>query len=280
MRGISTKFFGWGSDKKSGPILHGEFDNPRNFRDIAGDVTGKGPVGRITTTEGMKLVQGLAYRSSRISAPSKYAFSRIQSANITRIVDLRFELERTEQPDRILPGATYQVADVLGSSGGWRPDERLHEILSPEVIDAVTAMSTGTYDPMTTGLAIAYAATAVSPQAHRAFRDLLIALAYNQGAVLFHCTAGKDRTGFGAALLLRILGVPLATIEEDYLASNYYLRIADTVKAKYLQTAWDTIDLVFGGFDSYVSNALGLKESDIHALKKKFLTRQKELPLL
>ena len=42
--------------------------------------------------------------------------------------------------------------------------------------------------------------------------------------LLFHCTAGKDRTGFAAAITLRLLGVPEETILEDYLLSNDYTR--------------------------------------------------------
>src|SRR5579871_2799907 len=41
-------------------------------------------------------------------------------------------------------------------------------------------------------------------------------------ALVFHCTAGKDRTGIAAALLLYALGVPYATIRQDYEANNYY----------------------------------------------------------
>ena len=41
---------------------------------------------------------------------------------------------------------------------------------------------------------------------------------------LIHCTAGKDRTGFGAALVLMALGVPRETAFEDYLLTNYYAR--------------------------------------------------------
>ena len=40
--------------------------------------------------------------------------------------------------------------------------------------------------------------------------------------LVFHCAAGKDRTGFGAALILMTLGVPEETIFEDYLATNTY----------------------------------------------------------
>lgn len=51
----------------------------------------------------------------------------------------------------------------------------------------------------------------------------MIANAEGEGATLFHCTAGKDRTGFGAFLLLHVLAVAPTTIKEDYLATNRYL---------------------------------------------------------
>jgi protein-tyrosine phosphatase len=89
--------------------------------------------------------------------------------------------------------------------------------------------------------------------------------------VLFHCSAGKDRTGLAAALLLHALGAGRQTIMEDYLYSSEYLRPYweqfislesfmvpyYTVKESYLEAALRAIDQ-YGGIDSYLTTELGV----------------------
>lgn len=57
-------------------------------------------------------------------------------------------------------------------------------------------------------------------KAYRKFFDVLLENTVDGESVIFHCTAGKDRTGFGALLALSALGVPLNTIKKDYLLTN------------------------------------------------------------
>jgi protein-tyrosine phosphatase len=118
--------------------------------------------------------------------------------------------------------------------------------------------------------------------------------AANGRPVMFHCTAGKDRTGFAAAILLRILGVPPETVMQDYLLSKEYalqarardifiLRLTkgqetaaiveklSGVEAVYLQAAFDEIDARYGSFDAYVRDGLGLSETDIQTLRSALL---------
>ena len=90
--------------------------------------------------------------------------------------------------------------------------------------------------------------------------------------LLFHCSAGKDRTGLGAALFLASLGVDRETIIEDYLLSNDYLKdkYAEIVAAYpivkplmevnrgYIEAAFETIDSEFGGMDNYLTKYLGV----------------------
>ena len=63
----------------------------------------------------------------------------------------------------------------------------------------------------------------VQKKAYRHFFDVLLENSDEGRSVLFHCSAGKDRTGMGAVYLLTALGVDEATIRRDYLASNKYL---------------------------------------------------------
>lgn len=99
--------------------------------------------------------------------------------------------------------------------------------------------------------------------------------------VLFHCSAGKDRTGFAAMLFLAALGVDRETIMEDYMLSAEYLRdkyssmikekpyLEDfyTVRSSYLLTAFEVIDKEYGGVDNYLTRNLRV---DIPKLRRMY----------
>jgi protein-tyrosine phosphatase len=119
--------------------------------------------------------------------------------------------------------------------------------------------------------------------------------------VVIHCTAGKDRTGLGAALILHALGVPDETIREDYLLSNrcpYLLSFARYVLGKgptlfkaelpeedklkqlmvllganldFLQVAYDTIASCAGSLDAYIRKDLGVTDAKRAKLREWFL---------
>src|SRR5579871_6510375 len=111
-------------------------------------------------------------------------------------------------------------------------------------------------------------------------------------ALVFHCTAGKDRTGIRAALLLYALGVPYATIREDYEATNYYrsgdnrrslqslagMHISESVaralmsaKGEYLDATFDALRTQYGSVDRYLEEQLGLDQEKRAMLKAKYL---------
>lgn len=109
--------------------------------------------------------------------------------------------------------------------------------------------------------------------------------------VLYHCTAGKDRTGLFTALLLSFLGVPRSAVFEDYLLSNDYVAtpqrietLAAQLKATpaqvaplarvertYLETAFRVIDERYRSLDNYRRTALALSDEDLKRLKARLL---------
>ncbi len=112
-----------------------------------------------------------------------------------------------------------------------------------------------------------------------AYQEFFRILAQEQSApLLFHCTAGKDRTGIAAALLLSALGVDRTTIMADYLLSAQYLQQkygaiaraypelapALSVQKEFLKAAFRTIDEEFGGMDHYLTHYL---QADIELLR-------------
>ena len=122
------------------------------------------------------------------------------------------------------------------------------------------------------------------------FTVLFNELASADGAALFHCTAGKDRTGWTAAVLLSIAGVDDATIMSNYLATNDYTaaRVAATlaampasmaevyapllgVEASYLQAGLDEVTAEYGSMDNYLKQGLGLTQETIYVLRGKMV---------
>lgn len=116
------------------------------------------------------------------------------------------------------------------------------------------------------------------PGAGRAFHDALANIVNTDGAVLYHCSAGKDRTGWMTAVLLTLLGVSREDVNADYMLSNQYLTgprtgiaFVDGVEQSWLDTSFATVERLYGGFDNYVRDGLQLSADDIAQLKDKLL---------
>ena len=103
---------------------------------------------------------------------------------------------------------------------------------------------------------------------------------------VFHCTAGKDRTGFAAALLLSALGVDRPTIEHDYLLTNqlykrdtrlegqghpHVMQVLWQVQPEFLQAAFEAVDAQHGGMQNYLHGAIGLTPQELTALQRLML---------
>lgn len=125
----------------------------------------------------------------------------------------------------------------------------------------------------------------VGEQAHR-FAEWFAHLIADDRPLVFHCTAGKDRTGVAAALFLLALGVPRATVVEDYLLTNEVYRppwvprpdiAPDVLQAlwgvqpDYLETAFDVIDAEPGGAQGYLRRRVGLDDAALDALASRYL---------
>ena len=198
-----------------------------------------------------RYVDDLVIRSDNLSAITPADGRTLAQRRVRTVIDLRTQIERALQPDRPVPGATTKVFDVLGGA-------------SPTTL---------------VDLSSAYRAFVTDPGARRAFRDTLLEIkrtTASDNSVLFHCSAGKDRTGWASAVLLTLLGVDRAGVERDYLASNTFRHTSPAdrlngVNIAWLRTAFATADRVYGSFDNYVRRGLRLTSRDIAALKSQLL---------
>ncbi len=110
------------------------------------------------------------------------------------------------------------------------------------------------------------------------FREIL---ACAEGAVLWHCTAGKDRCGMASVFIECALGVPWEVIEADYMATNRFYDIAvedgipadpfEGVDRRYLAAAVDAVDWEFGGMLGYIERALGVDAEARAELRARYL---------
>jgi protein-tyrosine phosphatase len=119
----------------------------------------------------------------------------------------------------------------------------------------------------------------------RRFAQLFEHLLAEDVPVVFHCTAGKDRTGFAAALILLALGVPRQVVLQDYLLTNelsqHAPRDADIppdalavlwrVQEGFLEAALQIVDTDHGGVERYLDKRLGLSATALEALAARYL---------
>jgi protein-tyrosine phosphatase len=118
------------------------------------------------------------------------------------------------------------------------------------------------------------------------FAQLFAHLLAQDAPLVFHCTAGKDRTGLAAALILSALGVSQADILQDYLLTNALYRhdagqgapfsaqvmdVVWRVREDFLHAALQAIDADYGSMAQYLQNGLGLAEPDLERLRQMYL---------
>ena len=233
-----------------------------NFRDAGG----------YQTSNGQWVRSGLVFRSGTLTlTPTELEV--IERLEIRAIYDLRTPGEIETSPDTVPAGATYLNFNVSGARG-------------------VTVPETPTAEQAQEFMRLGVIATATAASAVDAYHQLFTDIAERPGAGLFHCTAGKDRTGWASAVLLTLLGVPEETVLDDYLLSNEYYRqsahvraiLADLpaekaesfqhfmeVKPEYLQGGLDAVHEQYGSMTDYALNCLGLTPTSLDKLRDKLL---------
>ena len=250
------------------------FDRMHNFRDLGGYQNG----------DKQQIKWGMLYRADKLSSLSEEDLKFITRLGIKQVSDFRSDEEHRDAPHN-LPDTSGVVIKRLPITVEAAEIERILSQLQKENVTA---------DDMAHFLIEANREMIerFTPVYRRWLQSLLDENNYPH---VFHCTAGKDRTGLGAALVLRILGVPKETIVQDYLATNSYtakrvdhivhyftektmhqvnqdvIRTLFTVQAHYLEEAFKAIDEEYRDFDTYLETAVGFAEAERVALKNLLL---------
>lgn len=213
---------------------------------------------------------------------------------LARVFDFRTVQEIEIQPDRAIPGATNIHLPAIDpdaelQNGSAIPQEAFQDLETHLVAlcftDGAKAMAKDMYPSLIR--------SEYTQLQYAAFLRMIIETP--SGAVLWHCSQGKDRTGLAAAYILSALGASRETIMEDYLLSEPWYAasvkaISDQVVAQgggkeetdvirafigvnkeNFSTSLDIIDKEYGGMDRYLSEQLFLSDEDRALLQKRYL---------
>lgn len=261
----------------STPIL----TSAQNFRDLAGISIIDGGTGLANTTSHFGVARtGVIYRSDELTLNNS-DFLTLSGLHIGRVIDLRAPAEYTQTPDRLPIGAADLHVNIYGTPDA-PPVGKFSDPL-PVVVNSMEGM---------------YRQFIVDGTQRAAFRIVLLTIAHDQSPDLYHCSGGKDRTGWTSALLQSIAGVSRDTIMKDYLATNAYTaRFISTsfaeimisgsgaipppnpdttlallgVRSSYLQAAFDQVNSTYGSMDAFLEEGLGLTKADIYVLRAKMV---------
>lgn len=233
-----------------------------NFRDLGG----------YNTTTGKKVKMNVLYRSAALNTLTQKDVEKLTTLNLKYDFDFRGPFEVKTAPDKV-PANTIRISLPAGSEtiGDSNYMKNMGRILKSDSfllsfytnLTPFKARYTPLFDSLLTNSSMA--------------------------PILFHCTAGKDRTGIAAAFILYALGVDEQTIFDDYEATNYYRRNENAksiaqmtkyygldektaqnlmgAKKDYIAATFATIRAKYGSIDTYLDKELGLTKKKINQLR-------------
>jgi len=253
-----------------------QFVNAPNFRDFGG----------YGTSDGWRVRSGVLFRSDQLHRLSEPELQAIAGIGIELVIDLRQAPERRRAPNPLIGRARELVADVLAGAGrdaegitadGWA---RIAAGLGAEVMRAL------------------YRDFVSTAGARQAYAAVMGGILETEGPIVIHCAAGQDRTGWAVATLLTALGVHRDVVIEDYLQSavrldakhqrivkSYARRYAHLgigeselqpllwIRREYIEEAFAEMARLYGSFEAYLEQALGMDSSAREALRDRLLVR-------
>ncbi|MFE2730948.1 tyrosine-protein phosphatase [Streptomyces sp. NPDC059349] len=252
-----------------------------NLRDLGG----------IPLSGGRTVRPGLALRAGQLDRLDPAADPEFAALGVRTIVDFRTNAERASYPDHVPDGVHVLVADALADkiaqTGAAPAVAQLKQVLADPAL-ADEKLGGGRAEAL---FADTYRALVATKSARAAYRTLLTELADpDTGPLLFHCTAGKDRTGWAATVVLTLLGADEAALEAEYLSVNSAVREAFAplvegftaqggdpeialaligVRASYLHAAQDEVVVRYGDFERYVREGLEVPDEAVERIRQR-----------
>ncbi|MET0269178.1 MAG: tyrosine-protein phosphatase [Sphingomonas sp.] len=220
----------------------------RNFRDLGG----------YATADGRRVRWGRIYRSGSLAGVTPEGVEALRALGMRGLCDLRTTRERVSEP--------YPWVETLGLSCWARDYEtsfaELRELLATDLATGEAAR----------GAMIAGYGRLPYDQAP-AYAELFRRIADGEVPLMFNCSAGKDRAGTGAALILTALGVPRETVVADYVLTD---RFVDLEQALVGPRSGGTLGrqqsgvvrAILGCDPAYIATALGTVAPDPDAFAR------------
>lgn len=252
-----------------------------NLRDLGGY---RGHDGRTVVSERL-------FRSTDFRSMATADLPSFEKLGIRTIYDLRSEAERTALPDPALPDVVDIHLDVLADAENAVPANLQQFFSDPETVKMASRELSG--GRAADAIAATYRGMVTLPSAVRSYRGYYSGLlGEHDGPSLFHCTTGKDRTGWAAASLLALLGVDKDDIYYDYLLTNERLvpalkPVFDEFAAAggdpdvllpilgvdpaYLDAAFDEVRATHSDIEGYFLTGLGFDEAALSRLRDTYL---------
>jgi protein-tyrosine phosphatase len=249
-------------------LIH--FRGTDNTRDLGG----------YQTRDGRTVRWGKLYRSGDLSGLKKSDFDYFRRVGIRQVIDFRVPEDLERKPDH-LPTTDSLITrqfSMYGNDLNRKENRKLLQRSDPDDFNSEEIL-------------LDYNRRYVTQHTDE-FAQTFEELLQPEQPLLYHCSAGKDRTGLMSALLLLVLDVPRETVMRDFMASNYYRRKTIRFKARfspliginqrialpllevrpiYLEEAFRTIEEKYGSLDNYFRDGLGLSEQEQMELREKYL---------
>jgi protein-tyrosine phosphatase len=233
-----------------------------NFRDVAGPTGYKIPSGRMR--------RGQLFRSNTFLASAE-DLARLETLGIVAIHDLRGQGEIDLCPDSVLAGAVWRHM--------WVPGLGRDVMLALDSAPAVREAMLGHYRGFVT-----------APDKRGAIARVLVGISEHGGPQIFHCSEGKDRTGWVAMLLQRLAGACDEDVVTDFLLTNELMAGYDATRevarvffgdkpdeifvpamvadVAYLDAGLAQIEVDYDDVDTYLRAGLGLTDDQLDRLRR------------
>lgn len=250
-------------------------------------------LGGIITKDGKIIKENMLIRSGELFGLSEDDVYKLRNHRLSLIVDFRTNLERREKPDPIISGVenAHMMIFTEKAMGITRENLTFTQMVIEATRDGVDSRYFTQY------ISDLYRSFISSPFICSQFSKFIDIVIDNsdRGSVLWHCTAGKDRAGFAAFLMLEILGVDRETVIEDYLLTNKYCKdeveksvkyISHKLNSReageivyaflaarriYIESVYDEIEKKYTSVNNYFREALGVDDKKRETVRSIFL---------
>lgn len=260
------------------------FQSLYNFRDLGG----------ITARNGLCLRKQMIYRSNALSNVSSIEQWQLQEVyGVRTVIDLRSERERISKPDMLPKGVIY--LPLTPNSLNIEVSDRLNGNQRMSTVEKLRANIVEPYLNMEEKMKNIMRSFVSDYNNRNIFAKMLKACLSGEVSILIHCTTGKDRVGFGCAVLLAALDIPREDIYKDYLLTNVMIKaeyerkmsefrsiVKDSillnnlksmlvVSEQYLDAAMDEIENRYGCMQGFLTEGLNFDLESQKLLQKRYL---------